>query len=94
MLASAGVATLAGLLVIRIVHTPAVHAQSEPGAESRVEFEVASVKLVNHPVPMHPYRLDISHLTVTIGAVPLRFIIGLPYQYQTGTREGRTGLAQ
>ncbi len=44
-------------------------------------FLLRGSSLRSHPVPMHPYRLDINHGTITIDAVPLRFI-GLAYQYQ------------
>lgn len=83
LLARTRVAALLGSLAIGVGHVPPMHAQSRPMTRSRPEFEVALVKLVDHPVPMHPYRLDINHGTLRIDAVPLRFIIGLAYAVQT-----------
>lgn len=50
--------------------------------EARTEFEVASVKLVNHPVRPHPVGLIIKHGTLTMEAAALRQIVGLAYGIQ------------
>ena len=77
-----GTAAVAFPLMIGLMSAPASRAQSPAPDATRAKFEVASVKVVNHPVPMHPYRLDISHGTLKVDAVPLRFIIGLAYGAQ------------
>jgi uncharacterized protein (TIGR03435 family) len=46
------------------------------------EFEVASVKPVNHPVPPHAVGLNIHHGTLNMDAAALRQIIGLAYGIQ------------
>jgi len=88
LLASARIAAVVALLLIGLGDVPAIRAQSRTGSVSRPEFEVASVKLLDHPVPVHPYRLDINHGTLKIDAVPLRFIIGLAYAGQGLRVEG------
>lgn len=58
-------------------------AHSQNGASaSPSEFEVASIKLVNHPVPLHAVSLNISHGTLTMDAAALRQMIGLAYGIQ------------
>ncbi len=47
-----------------------------------LEFDVASVKPVNHPVPPHAVSLNINHGRVTFDAAALRQIIGLSYGVQ------------
>ena len=47
-----------------------------------LEFEVASVKPVNHPVAPHAVSLNINHGRVTFDAATLRQIIGLSYGIQ------------
>ncbi len=52
----------------------------QSGDAAKPQFEVASVKLVNRPVEIHPYYLKISHGNLAVDAVPLKFIIGLAYK--------------
>jgi uncharacterized protein (TIGR03435 family) len=52
------------------------------------EFEVASVKLVTHPVPPHGVSLIIKHGILTMDAAALRQIIGLAYGIQRVRVEG------
>lgn len=82
LLASAAIAAVIGPIAIAIGHAPAVLAQSRTGSAAGPRFEVASVRMVNHPVPVHPYRLDINHGTLKVDAVPLQFIISLAYPGQ------------
>jgi uncharacterized protein (TIGR03435 family) len=81
LLAAVGVAAVGVPLIVGLTNAPAVRAQSSvPPDATRPHFEVASVKIVNHPVPFHPYSLNVSHGTLTIDAVPLRDIVALAYQ--------------
>ncbi len=83
LLASGAVAAVAcPLVIIGVGQAPLIRAQARTRSVSQPEFEVASVKVVDHSVPMHPHGLDISHGTLKIDAVPLRFIIGLAYAAQ------------
>jgi uncharacterized protein (TIGR03435 family) len=55
---------------------------------AHAEFEVASVKIVNHSVPPHGVGLNIRHGTLTMDAAALRQIIGLAYGIQRVRVEG------
>ena len=57
------------------------HSQNAASA-SPSEFEVASIKLVEHPVPLHAVSLNINHGTLTMDAAALRQMIGLAYGIQ------------
>ncbi len=71
-----------GIIGIALLATIGL-AQSQNGASaSPSEFEVASIKLVNHPVPLHAVSLNINHGTLTMDAAALRQMIGLAYGIQ------------
>jgi uncharacterized protein (TIGR03435 family) len=55
---------------------------------TQAEFEVASVKIVNHPVPPHAVSLNIRRGTLTMDAAELRQIVGLAYGMQRVRVEG------
>ena len=80
LLAVLGTAAVLVPLIVGLVNAPPTQAQSPAAAPAGPQFEVASVKLVKHPVPVHPYMLDVKHGTVTIDAVPLRLIISVAYR--------------
>jgi uncharacterized protein (TIGR03435 family) len=52
------------------------------------QFDVASVKLVTHPVPPHGVSLIIAHGKLTVDAGQLRQIIGLAYGIQRALVRG------
>src|SRR5579863_3765245 len=88
LLAGAGAAALVGPIVIGAGHAPPLLAQSKTQTEFHKKFDVASVRLVDHPVPFHPYALNINHGTVKIDAVPLLDIVGMAYQAQPVRMQG------
>jgi uncharacterized protein (TIGR03435 family) len=57
-------------------------AAAAQSVNSQPQFDVASVKLVNHPVPPHGVSLIIEHGKLTVDAAQLRQIIGLAYGIQ------------
>jgi bla regulator protein blaR1 len=57
ILAILGTAAVATPVVIGLMNAPSSRAQSASPVAIGPQFEVASVKIVNHPVPFHPYGL-------------------------------------
>lgn len=93
-LAVLGKAAVAATVVIGLMNAPSSRAQSSTSTAKRPQFEVASVKLVNRPVPFHPYGLNINHGAVTIDAVPLGFIVAMAYAIPAVPHSGWAGLAR
>lgn len=85
-----GIATPAATLLLALVLATHSQGQAPPAATAapHAEFEVASVKLVDHPVPPHGVSLIIKHGTLTMDAAALRQIIGLAYGMQRVRVEG------
>jgi uncharacterized protein (TIGR03435 family) len=72
-----GLGTTLALTFVLAAQTP------QPATTAlHAEFEVASVKLVDHPVAPHGVALIIKHGTLTMDAAQLRQIIGLAYNIQ------------
>ncbi len=80
LLAALGAAAVATPLIIGLINASPTQAQSPVPDGRQLEFEVASVRLVNRPVPAHPYNLEINHGILTADAIPLKIIIGQAFQ--------------
>ena len=75
LLWAVGIAAVVGCCV-------AVTLSAQTPAPASPAFEVASVKLVEPPMPAHAVRLNVSPGRLTVDAATLRQIIGLAYGLQ------------